>query len=435
MASLPRGQRSGHFGWRFAWAHASRDDLGSHYLDYLVSGNPLCVDRIDCGRVGASVFRLAIFRDSSFTRREPPSFFGAYHCDGDLAPSFKCAEVDSRDRATLWAKMMNIAILGTGGWGTALATQWAHHGNEVTLWGNTPERVKQIASSRRNPDYLPGIELPPSVALTSELDVCAGADLIIFVTPSVALREVAGRLKPALRRDQTILLSCTKGIEHGTGMRMSQILQESFPANPIAVLSGPNLAAEVAQALPTATVLGCRDESIAQTLQEVLGSSRFRVYTSHEIAGIELGGALKNIFAISAGVSDGFGLGDNSKAALVTRSLAELLRLGVAMGGEARTFQGLSGAGDLVATCFSRHSRNRRFGEELGQGKSVAEITNDMKAVAEGVPTARSAFECAQKLGVETPIIDQVYAVLYQGKLPAQGMQELLERDQKSERG
>jgi glycerol-3-phosphate dehydrogenase (NAD(P)+) len=331
--------------------------------------------------------------------------------------------------------MMNIAILGTGGWGTALATQWAHHGNEVTLWGNTPERVKQIASSRRNPDYLPGIELPPSVALTSELDVCAGADLIIFVTPSVALREVARRLKPALRRDQTILLSCTKGIEHGTGMRMSQILQESFPANPIAVLSGPNLAAEVAQALPTATVLGCRDESIAQTLQEVLGSSRFRVYTSHEIAGIELGGALKNIFAISAGVSDGFGLGDNSKAALVTRSLAELLRLGVAMGGEARTFQGLSGAGDLVATCFSRHSRNRRFGEELGQGKSVAEITNDMKAVAEGVPTARSAFECAQKLGVETPIIDQVYAVLYQGKLPAQGMQELLERDQKSERG
>lgn len=330
---------------------------------------------------------------------------------------------------------MKIAILGTGGWGTALATQWAHHGNEIILWGHTPERVKQIAASRRNPDYLPGVELPPNVALTSELDACVSADLIVFVTPSVALREVAERLKPALQNEETIMLSCTKGIEHGTGMRMSQILEESFPANPIAVLSGPNLAAEVAKALPTATVLGCRDESIAQTLQESLGSSRFRVYTSHEIVGIELGGALKNIFAIAAGVSDGFGLGDNSKAALVTRSLAELLRLGVAMGGEARTFQGLSGAGDLVATCFSRLSRNRRFGEELGQGKSVAAITSGMKAVAEGVPTSRSAFECAQKLGVETPIIDQVYAVLYQGKQPAQGMQELLERDPKSERG
>jgi glycerol-3-phosphate dehydrogenase (NAD(P)+) len=174
---------------------------------------------------------------------------------------------------------------------------------------------------------------------------------------------------------------------------------------------------------------------IAENLQEALGSPRFRVYTSHEIVGIELGGALKNIFAIAAGVSDGFGLGDNSKAALVTRSLAELLRIGVAMGGEARTFQGLSGAGDLVATCFSRHSRNRRFGEQLGQGKSLETITTGMKTVAEGVPTARSAFECAQKLGVETPIIEQVYAVLHQDKAPAQAMQELLDRDQKSERG
>ncbi len=204
-------------------------------------------------------------------------------------------------------------------------------------------------------------------------------------------------------------------------------------------VSTPSLRAHskalLAVGIPSATVLGCRDQSIAETLQQTLGSSRFRVYTSDEIVGIELGGALKNIFAIPAGVSDGFGLGDNSKAALVTRSFAELVRLGVAMGGEARTFQGLSGAGDLVATCFSRHSRNRRVGEQLGQGKSLVEITNGMKAVAEGIPTARSAFECARKLGVETPIIDQVYAVLHQGKLPAQAMQELLERDQKSEQG
>ncbi len=331
--------------------------------------------------------------------------------------------------------MIETAILGTGGWGTALAVQWARDADGIVLWGHTPERVEEIARTRKNPEYLPAAELPPNVRLTSDLAECAEADLIAFVTPSVVLRQVAARLGPMMKNETAVLLSCTKGIEHGTGMRMSEILAEQFPANPVAVLSGPNLAAEVAQGLPTATVLGCRDQSIAETLQQTLGSSRFRVYTSDEIVGIELGGALKNIFAIPAGVSDGFGLGDNSKAALVTRSFAELVRLGVAMGGEARTFQGLSGAGDLVATCFSRHSRNRRVGEQLGQGKSLAEITNGMKAVAEGIPTARSAFECARKLGVETPIIDQVYAVLHQGKLPAQAMQELLERDQKSEQG
>lgn len=326
------------------------------------------------------------------------------------------------------------AILGTGGWGTALAVLWARHGNDILLWGHTPERVKEIAKNRKNPEYLPGADLPDNIRLTSDLAECAEAELLVFVTPSVVLREMAARIRPALRDDRTVLLSCTKGIEHGTGMRMTEILAEQFPANPVAVLSGPNLAADVAEGLPTATVLGCGDEAIAENLQQSLGSSRFRVYTSHEIVGIELGGALKNIFAVAAGVTDGFGLGDNSKAALVTRALAELSRLGTAMGGETRTFQGLSGAGDLVATCYSRHSRNRRVGEELGRGKKLTEITNGMKSVAEGIPTARSAFECARKLGVETPIIDQVYAVLHQGKLPAQAMDELLERDQKSER-
>jgi glycerol-3-phosphate dehydrogenase (NAD(P)+) len=273
------------------------------------------------------------------------------------------------------------------------------------------------------------------VRLTSQLADCAAAELIVFVTPSVALREVAVLLLERLKNPSAILMSCTKGIEHGTGMRMSEILAEKFPTNPVAVLSGPNLAVEVARGLPSATVLGCRDESVAETLQATLGSSRFRVYTSHEITGIELGGALKNIFAIPAGVSDGFNFGDNSKAALVTRSLAELLRLGVAMGGDARTFQGLSGVGDLIATCFSRHSRNRRLGEQLGQGKSLEEITRGTKTVAEGIPTSRSAFECARKLGIETPIIDQVYAVLHEGRSPAQAMQELLGRDQKPERG
>lgn len=327
-----------------------------------------------------------------------------------------------------------IAILGTGGWGTALAVLWARQGIEVLLWGNTPERVEEIARTRQNPDYLAGTDLPVNIRLTSDLADCAEAELLVFVTPSVVLRDVAQRLQPLVDNEKTVLLSCTKGIEHGSGMRMTEILAERFSANPVAVLSGPNLAVEVAQGLPTATVLGCRDPLIAENLQQLLGSARFRVYTSHEVVGIELGGALKNIFAIAAGVGDGFGLGDNSKAALVTRSLAELSRLGTAMGGEIRTFQGLSGAGDLVATCFSRLSRNRRVGEELGRGQTVTDITNGMKTVAEGIPTARSAYECARKLGIETPIIDQVYAVLHQGKLPAQAMQELLERDQKSER-
>lgn len=328
-----------------------------------------------------------------------------------------------------------IAVIGTGGWGTALAILWARGGNQIVLWGHTPSRVEEISRTRENPSYLPSAQIPPNVRLTTKLADCAEADLIVFVTPSIALRNVAARLREFVKNDSTVLLSCTKGIEHGTGLRMSEILSEQFPANPVAVLSGPNLAVEVARGLPTATVLGCRNETIAEELQHTLGSSRFRVYTSHEVVGIELGGALKNIFAIPAGVSDGFGLGDNAKAALITRSMAELFRLGVAMGGEARTFQGLSGAGDLVATCFSRYSRNRRVGEQLGQGKTLEEVTSNTKTVAEGIPTARSAFECARKFGVETPIIDQVYAVLHQGKEPAQAMQELLERDQKSECG
>jgi glycerol-3-phosphate dehydrogenase (NAD(P)+) len=292
-----------------------------------------------------------------------------------------------------------------------------------------------MAQTRLNSLYLPGVVLPANISLSNDLNDCLDAELIVFVTPSVALRSVASSLASHRLDGSAVLLSCTKGIEHGTGMRMSQILNEKFPQNPVAVLSGPNLAAEVAEGLPTATVVGCRDKSLAKHLQQELGGSRFRVYTSEEIVGIELGGALKNIFAIAAGVSDGFGLGDNSKAALVTRALAELFRLGIAMGGKDRTFQGLSGVGDLIATCFSRHSRNRRVGQQLGEGKALADIMGDMKTVAEGIPTARSAFECARKLGVETPIIDQVYAVLHQGKPPAQAMQELLERDQKAEQG
>jgi len=331
-------------------------------------------------------------------------------------------------------KIETTAILGAGSWGTALAALWGKNQRDILLWGNNPARVERLRETRENSDYLPGFKLPDSVRVTNEMSDCADCSLVVFVIPSTVFRAIARRFSQVSGNKNSILLSCTKGIEHGTGMRMSQVLDELLPNHVVAVLSGPNLALEVARELPTATVIGCKDSECAAELQNYLGSSRFRVYTSDELVGIELGGALKNVFALPAGVSDGFGLGDNSKAALVTRSLAELLRLGRAMGGNPRTFYGLSGAGDLIATCFSKHSRNRTVGERLGRGESLVQITSSMQMVAEGIPTTKSAYECARNLNIETPIIDQVYAVLYEGKAPLQGLKELLQRDQKAER-
>jgi glycerol-3-phosphate dehydrogenase (NAD(P)+) len=324
-------------------------------------------------------------------------------------------------------------IIGAGSWGTALAWLWGRKGRQISLWGHDAARAERMQKARENSDYLPGLKLPDSVTVTHELRDCATADLLVFVTPSTVLRTMAMRLQGELSKERALVLSCTKGIEHGTGMRMSEILSEVFPERKIAVLSGPNLAAEVVRNVPTATVLACRDPGCAADLQRFLGSSRFRIYTSEDVTSVELGGALKNVFAIAAGASDGLGLGDNTKAALVTRSLAELIRLGSAMGGNFRTFYGLSGVGDLIATCFSRHSRNRRVGEHLGRGQTLQQITSAMQMVAEGIPTAKSAYECARKLNIDTPITDEVYALVYEGKTPVQAMQNLLERDQKAE--
>jgi glycerol-3-phosphate dehydrogenase (NAD(P)+) len=330
--------------------------------------------------------------------------------------------------------MKKTAIIGAGSWGTALAALWARDGRPVSLWGNNSKRINSVEFARENPDYLPGIRLPKSVRATDRLGDCGEADLVVLVTPSMALRQIAERLRDTGMSEKATLLSCTKGIEHGTGKRMSEILAEIFPGHTVAVLSGPNMAVEVARGLPTATVIGCADESCATELQSFLGSELFRIYTSNDVISIELGGSLKNVFALAAGVTDGLGLGDNSKAALVTRAMAELLRLGTAMGGNARTFYGLSGVGDLIATCFSLHSRNRRVGERLGRAETVGQIQADMQMVAEGIPTARSAYECARRLVVDTPIIDQVYAVLYEDKPLLFAMQELLGRDPKAER-
>jgi glycerol-3-phosphate dehydrogenase (NAD(P)+) len=327
----------------------------------------------------------------------------------------------------------SIAVIGAGGWGTALAIIWARQGCSVLLWGKDPSRIQRLRESRENTAYLPGVNLPDAIGLTSDLAECGNADVIVFVTPSTAMRETAAQLKKVNIKRDAVLLSCVKGIEHGTGRRMSEILAEGFPQHPVAVLSGPNLAAEVSRELPTATVLAVEGPELAATLQQFLSTPRFRIYTGEELAGVELGGALKNVFAIAAGAGDGLGLGDNSKAALVTRALAEMVRLGTRMGGEVRTFYGLSGAGDLIATCFSRRSRNRQVGEHLGRGMPLDEIISSMGTVAEGIPTAKSASECARKLQVDTPVIDQVYSLLYEGKTAAQAMQELLQRDQKAE--
>jgi glycerol-3-phosphate dehydrogenase (NAD(P)+) len=331
-------------------------------------------------------------------------------------------------------KLKTTAILGAGGWGTALSVLWARDGRDILLWGHDAGRLEQLRRTRENKTYLPGIKIPESIHLTNDLRDCAVADLIVWVVPSVGFRDVATSLCKVIANKEAVLLSCTKGIEHVTGLRMSEILREIFPGHPVAVLSGPNLAMEVSRNLPTATVLACTETERAPVLQRFLGSPRFRIYTGDELAGIELGGALKNVFAIAAGASDGLGLGDNAKAALITRSLAEMIRLGEPMGGELRTFYGLSGAGDLILTCFSKHSRNHRVGEQLGRGQSLGQITSTMQMVAEGIPTAKSAHECARKLRVETPIIDQVYALLYEGVTATRAMEALLGRDQKPER-
>jgi glycerol-3-phosphate dehydrogenase (NAD(P)+) len=327
----------------------------------------------------------------------------------------------------------NIGILGAGGWGTALALSLHENRLPITLWGHEPGEVRRIEEARENTIYLPGVPLPPEFRWTSDLDALAGCDLILVVTPSKAFREVSARLSATDLRDDAVLLSCTKGVERGSGLRMTQILSESFPKHAIAALSGPSHAEEVARRAPTAVSIACSNASTAQRLQAAFTTRYFRAYTNDDVAGVELGGALKNIFALAAGVSDGLGLGDNSKAALVTRALAEMIRLGTALGGRRDTFAGLSGVGDLMVTCFSQHSRNRRVGERLGKGERLADIVTSMQMVAEGVPTTYSAHECARKFGIDSPIIDEMRALLDGAHSARDVMTNLMSREPRPE--
>ena len=327
----------------------------------------------------------------------------------------------------------HIGIIGAGGWGTALALLLHENKVPITLWGHDPQEIATIAEKRENVIYLPGVPLPDGFRYTSDLRDLAGCDLLVLVTPSKAMRDVSARLAAVALRGDAVLLTCTKGVERGSGKRMSEVVAEFFPEHIVAALSGPSHAEEVARKSPTAVAIGATDSDMAKRLQQAFTTSFFRSYTNDDVAGIELGGALKNIFALAAGVCDGLGLGDNTKAALVTRALAEMTRLGVALGGRRETFQGLSGIGDLMVTCFSQHSRNRGFGERLGRGESQAAIAASTKMIAEGVPTTYSAEECARKLGIETPIIDQMRALLDGATSPREALAALLGREPKAE--
>ena len=324
---------------------------------------------------------------------------------------------------------MRITVLGAGAWGTALARVLHENGNAVALWDINAETLAELRHGRSE-RYLPGVELPTDWRVEGDFQkAVGGAECLVMAIPSQSFRQVAAKLKG----HPGILVSVTKGIEFETGETMSRILREHAPANRVAALSGPSFAREVALGIPTTVVCACESDGTARTVQGLFHRPEFRIYRSTDILGVEYGGALKNIIAIASGVSDGLGYGDNTKAGLVTRALSEMRRLGVACGAQAETFSGLSGLGDLMLTCFSRQSRNRDLGERLGRGETMAAIQASHPKLAEGYPTARSAHRLARGKKVPTPIIDEVHALLYEGKEPKKAVRDLISRAFKAE--
>lgn len=325
---------------------------------------------------------------------------------------------------------MKVAVLGAGSWGTALAKVLNENGHAVTIWGRDPQALADIQHSRRNERYLPGLELPATWLCEPDLGrAIKDQGCIVMAVPSKGFHDVAKELAGT----SALLVSVTKGIEYDTGKTMCGVLRECAPGARVAALSGPTFAIEVARGLPAAIVCASEDASTRQLVQDLFHRPAFRVYRSADPLGVELGGALKNVIAIAAGVCDGLKLGDNAKAALVTRGIAEMRRVGTACGAQAETFSGLSGIGDLTLTCFSRQSRNRDLGERAGRGESIDTLIAAGAKLAEGYPTARSARQLGRKLGVETPITDEVYAMLYEGKGARQALFDLLNRDTKAE--
>lgn len=329
-----------------------------------------------------------------------------------------------------------ITIIGAGSWGTALAKLLGDQGLEVRLWVYEQEVCEALRQTQSNPVYLPGLALADRVAATTEFDEALdGAAVVCFVVPSHVLRQVAAECAPCLPR-RALLVSATKGIEVETGMLPAQVLGDVLGGDVVdrlAVLSGPSFAVEVARGLPTAVTVAALDEEIGRKLQETLATPVFRVYLSSDVVGVQLGGAVKNVIAIATGIADGIGLGHNTRAALITRGLAEIMRLGRALGADPLTLSGLSGLGDLVLTCTSELSRNRTLGYRIGRGEDLERITRATPMVAEGVRTSTAVVRLAERMGVEVPICRQVHAILHEGKRPHEAVRELLARTLKAE--
>jgi glycerol-3-phosphate dehydrogenase (NAD(P)+) len=330
---------------------------------------------------------------------------------------------------------MNVAVIGTGGWGTALAVLLHGNGHKVTLWGRLPEEVDPIIAAGENKAFLPGVKIPREILLTLDAQsALREAELAVLAVPSHGMRLICENVREFLPAGLP-LVSVAKGIENETGARMSEVIAQVLKTDRIVALSGPSHAEEVGRGIPTAVVVAAKDPALAAMAQKTFMNERFRIYTHDDIIGVELGGALKNIIAIAAGACDGIGFGDNTKAALCTRGLAEITRLGVALGARRETFFGLSGVGDLIVTAFSRYSRNRGFGERLGKGETPGQIAASTQMVAEGVKTAKSAWQLAQRHGVDVPITRQVYAIIYEGQAPKQAVRDLMTREAKPEFG
>ncbi len=326
-----------------------------------------------------------------------------------------------------------ISVLGTGGWGTALSIVLHNKGHNVTLWGSTPDYVEYLKKHRENKKYLKGIEIPSDLKITSDIaETQIETDLIVIAIPTPYVRKT---IKPFKNHylPGTPIVSVIKGIENETLMRGSEILRDVLGEQPIALLLGPSHAEEVARKLPTTVVIACNDIQVAKEIQDIFITERFRVYTNTDVIGVEIGTSVKNVIAIAAGICDGLGFGDNSKAALITRGLAEMMRLGVAMGGQRDTFSGLAGLGDLITTCVSPYGRNRLVGEQIAKGKKLSQILEEMDQVSEGILTTKSVCKLANKYNVEMPITKEIYNVLFEDKDPIKAVNELMVREPKSE--
>ena len=329
---------------------------------------------------------------------------------------------------------MKITVIGNGGWGTALALILGKNGHDVTIWGRSAEYCREVAQSRENRRFLPGIHLPPSLEITeNHAAAVEDSEGIIIAIPTTFFRDVMTRFRPVLS-SALPMISASKGFDRQTGSLMTEVAESLFGGQPVAALSGPSHAEEVARGVPTAVVVACRDIDHATTWQQWFNRDTFRTYTTEDVAGVQLGGALKNVIALATGISDGIGFGDNTKAALITRGLAEMTRLGTVVNAHPYTFAGLSGLGDLVATCTSTLSRNHRVGERLGKGETIEAILHGMEQVAEGIYACEGAHTLGRTENISLPITNEVYAVVHQGKNPRQAVQDLLSRDPKPER-